>query len=49
MVILGDSGVYLEFTEYLAGLGVKYRDICGICRIYRGLNGILEGLGPICK
>jgi hypothetical protein len=40
-------GVYLKFTECRDGLGMKDRDICGICEIFKGLNEILEGLGHI--
>jgi hypothetical protein len=42
-------GVYLKFTECWEGLGMKDRDIRGICEIFKGLNEILEGLGHICE
>jgi hypothetical protein len=42
-------GVYLKFTECWEGLGMKDREIRGICEIFKGLNEILEGLGHICE
>jgi hypothetical protein len=42
-------GVYLKFTEYREGLGMKDRDIWGISEIFKGLNEILEGIGHICE
>jgi hypothetical protein len=42
-------GVYLKLTECREGLGMKDKDISGICEFFKGLNEILEDLGHICE
>jgi hypothetical protein len=42
-------GAYLEFLEWLEGLGVKDRGLCKIWELFKGFCEILECFGPICN
>jgi hypothetical protein len=42
-------GAYLEFLEWLEGLGVKDKGLCKIWELFKGCCEILEGFGPICN